>query len=328
MSDLLIGALSALLATNQPAALSNLVRQQTGLALTVPDKNDPVEKEYQRVLALDDEAQAEAQLWKEQSDQLRGQPGGLEATLLRGKIRQRYEPVRKAYDDFLRAHPEHARARLAYGSFLSDIGEEDAALAQWQKSAELDPKNPAAWNNLANFYGHHGPVTNAFACYARALALQPGESLYYQNFATTVFLFRRDAMQFFGITEPQVFEKSFALYRKARELDPENFVLATDYAQSYYAFTPKAPPSNDVSRAEVQKNADAALAAWADALKIAPDENARQGVHIHTARWQINSGRFDHARQTLARITNSALASTVKALTNKISKLEAGVRSP
>ena len=46
MTNLLIGLLSALVATNQPAAVSNLVTQTTGLKVTIPDPNDPVEQEY------------------------------------------------------------------------------------------------------------------------------------------------------------------------------------------------------------------------------------------------------------------------------------------
>ena len=76
---------------------------------------------------------------------------------LNRRIRDRFEPIRKAYDDFITRHPNHARARIAYGSFLNDIDDEDGAHDQWEKALELDPKDPAVWNNLANFYGHIGP---------------------------------------------------------------------------------------------------------------------------------------------------------------------------
>ena len=62
--------------------------------------------------------------------------------------------------------------------------------------------------------------------------------MYYQNLATTVYLYRKDAKEFYGIDEQQVFDKSLALYRKAMQLDPDNFPLATDYAESYYGIRP------------------------------------------------------------------------------------------
>ena len=98
--------------------------------------------------------------------------------------------------------------------------------------------NPAVWNQLANYYGHNGDVTNAFAHYAEAIRLDPTEPVYYQNFATTVYLFRKDAQEFYRITEPQVFDKALDLYRKAMKLNPDSFVLATDYAESYYGIKP------------------------------------------------------------------------------------------
>ena len=138
---------------------------------------------------------------------------------LKARMNQRFDPVRKSYEAFLKRHPRHAGARLAYGSFLSDLGEEDAAAEQFQKAVEADPKNPAAWNNLANYYGHNGPVEKAFECYGKALALKPLEPVYYQNLATTLYSFRRDATNYLKISLDEVFEKSRALYRRALELE-------------------------------------------------------------------------------------------------------------
>ncbi|MEY2408986.1 MAG: hypothetical protein QOF48_1656 [Verrucomicrobiota bacterium] len=323
MSDLLIGALSALLATNPPVALSNFVHARTGVTIPVADPNDPVEKEYRLVMELDDAAEAEVDRWMKENQDLAKKGQGLDRPQLQAKIAARFEPVKKAYETFLAAHPGHAHARLAYGGFLSDIGEEESALQQWDKARELDPRNPVAWNNLANYYGHNGPITNAFACYARAIELKPLESLYYQNFATTVFLFRKEGMEFFGITEQQVFQKAMGLYRKARELDPGNFLLATDLAQSYAGMKPPRTGDAAVDARAEQQFTDEALAAWKDAFQIAPDENARQGIYVHLARWQINARRFDAARASLLLLTNSAFSSTKRSLEKKMAKMEA-----
>jgi len=324
VSDLLIGALGALLATNPPTALSNLVHARTGIPVPVVDANDPVEKDYIRILEMDDEAQAEVERWFQENQSLTAAGAGLDAVRMRAKARARYDTVMKAYDSFLAAHPNHARARLAYGGFLSDIGEEDASFKEWEKARDLDPKNPVVWNNLANYYGHNGQITNAFACYVRAIELQPGEPLYPHNFATTVFLFRKDAMEYFKLTEPEVFDKALGLYRRARTLDPDNFLLATDLAQCFYVM--KAPKSDDpeAARKAEQKLADEALSEWRAALKIAPDENTRQGVYVHLARWQINSSRFDEARKSLSLLTNGAFASNKKAREKKRARIESG----
>ena len=306
MNDFLISLLGALIATNQPVAVSNFVARTTGVSVQIPDPNDPIEKEYRKLLELDDAAQAEVDKWIRQDTAFREQGAGLTGATLRGRVEQRLKPVREAYEDFLRQHPGHSRAHLAYGSFLNDIQDEAGAVEHWEKARELDPKNPAAWNNLANYYGHRSPVTKAFEYYAKAIELNPSEPVYYQNFATTVFLFRRDAMEFYKMDEQQVFDRALELYRKAMKLDPANFVLASDYAQTYYGIRPV--------------RTEDALTAWEGALKIAPDETERQGVYLHLARIKLNAGRLDEARQHLNSVTNEVYAELKKRLQRNLER--------
>jgi tetratricopeptide (TPR) repeat protein len=227
---------------------------------------------------------------------------------LNKRILARFESVRKGYEDFLKRYPDNAHGHLAYGSFLNDIGDEEAALAQNEKAAQLDPKNPATWNNLANYYGENGPLTNAFTDYAKAIELNPSEPVYYQNFATTVYLYRKDAEEFYGINEAQVFDKALELYRKAVQLDPDNFPLATDYAQSYYGIRPLR--TND------------ALVAWTNALNIAHDDVEREGVFVHLARIKMAAGRYAEARAQLDAVTNSMYADLKARLQRNLAQRE------
>ncbi|HEY5297783.1 MAG TPA: hypothetical protein VIK59_07645 [Verrucomicrobiae bacterium] len=291
MNALTIGLLSAALATNPPQAVSNLMQQQTGISVSLPNPNDPAEKELQKLMADDDAAQAEVDKWIRDNNAFAAQGAGEVNAELNRRILARFDSVRKNYENFLRRYPDNAHGYLAYGSFLNDIGDEDGAAAQYEKSRRLDPKNPAVWNNLANYYGENGPITNAFIYYAKAIALNPGEPVYYQNLGTTVYLYRKDAREFYGLNEQQVFDKSLALYRKAVQLDPDDFPLATDYAQSYYGIKPLR--TND------------ALIAWTNALNTAHNDVEREGVFIHLARIKIAAGLFTGARAQLNAVTNS-----------------------
>jgi len=290
VASLLSGLIGVLVATNQSSAASNLVYEKTGARIEVADTNDPVERDYQSVLALDDAAQTEVERWLAEDEKLNAAGAGLRAATLRARIQQRIEPVEKAYKDFLSRNPNHVKGRIAFGSFLGEVGREDEAAEQYLKAREIDPKNTAAWNNLANYYGHNGPVTNAFACYQKAIELNPKEPIYFQNFATTVYLFRMDATNYFGITEQQVFDKAMGLYRKALALDPQNFPLATDLAQTYYGIQP--PRVQD------------AFAAWNAAMKLARDDHERDGVRIHLARWYRTAGDHQGVRRELNQVTN------------------------
>ena len=292
MSDLTIGLLSALLATNQPQAVSNLVQQQTGVSVTVPGDSDPTEAELRNLMIADDAALDEIHDWVNTNQIPRSDTNGIAA--LKGKITARLDEVKHGYEGFLRNHPNSARGFLAYGSFLNDIGEEDAAKVQYDNSKQLDPKNPAVWNQLANYYGEYGGLTNAFADYEEAIRLDPTEPVYYQNFATTVYLYRKDAKEYYNLNEQQVFDKALGLYQEAMKLAPNDLVLATDYAESYYGIKPLR--TND------------ALMAWTNCLQICKDDNEREGILIHLARTKISAGMFAEAQAHLDVITNRAFA--------------------
>jgi tetratricopeptide (TPR) repeat protein len=137
-------------------------------------------------------------------------------------------------------------------------------------------------------------VKKAFEYYAKAIELDGKEAVYYQNLAVTVYLFRPDAEEYYHLTEQQVFDKALALYRKAIALDPDNFVLFTDYAESFYGTNP--PRWQD------------GLAAWTEALKIAHDDVEREGVYIHLARINLKLGHYDEVRRDLDTVTNANYA--------------------
>jgi tetratricopeptide (TPR) repeat protein len=323
VNDLLIGLLSALVATNPPGAASNLVQQKTGLRVAIADVNDPVEQAYQKLMADDDAAQAEVDGWIKERNKSGVPQMDVEKATLNGRIKRRFQPVIKGYEDFLTAHPNHVNARIAYGSFLNDIGEEDSAEAQWKRASEIDPKNPAPWNNMANGHGHNGDTKKAFEYYTKAMELDPTEPVYVQNLATTTFLFRQDAMEYYKITEQQVFARAMELYRKALSLDPENFSLAAELAQTYYGIKPPKLGDTNAIRAAEMKLGDEALAAWKAAQKLSNNELEREGIHLHFARWQINLGRYAEARTSLASITNEPWVATKKTLIRKLEGREA-----
>lgn len=292
MRRFLLAALSFLLAANLPAADSKPASKPVTAPAT--STNDPVEAEFKAVMDKDDDAQADADQWIRDNQAFAAKGAGEPDAELDKRIRARFAPVRQVYEDFLARHPNHARAHLAYAGFLQDQHDEEAALTHMEKSRELDPKNPAAWNNLANYYGHAGEVKKAFEYYAKAIELNPDEPVYYHNFGTTVYLFRKDAKEFYEINEQQVFDKALDLYAKAQKLSPGDFPLATDIAQTYYGIKPL--------------RTEEALKSWTNALGIAHDQIEREGVYLHFARIKWMAGRTNEARGHLNSVTNAMYA--------------------
>lgn len=299
MHSILLGFISVALAaaipqsdTNSDANSGARESDISDVDVSLSDTNNAAQSALEKVMRDDDAAMDEVDAWIQENNAFAAKGAGESKAELNKRILARLNVVRQEYTNYLNQYPTNAPAYLAYGSFLNDIGDEDGASVQYEKSRQLDPKDPAAWNDLANYYGENGPITNAFVYYAKAVELNPSEPVYYENWATTVYLFRKDAREFYGINEGQVFDKALALYQKAIKLDPDNFVLMTDYAESYYGIKPLR--TND------------ALVAWTNALTIATNDFEREGVYVHLARVKMLAGQFSEAQAQLNSITNSA----------------------
>jgi tetratricopeptide (TPR) repeat protein len=289
VSALLAGLLAAVISTNMPAAVSNVVKEKTGVSVQIPDPNDPVEKEFRKIEAEDDAAVEEIEKWSDEAGAA-SLKGSNEAQItLHTRAKERLALVKKDYEEFIRQHPDYVRARLAFGSFLHQTGDPEGALAQWEKAGQLAPDNPAVWNNLADYY-EDGNGKKAIEYYSKAIELDPSQPLYYHNLAVCVYMCRTEAEEYWKISEQEVFDKSLELYRKAMKLDPDNFILASEYAGTLSGIRPL--------------RLEDALAAWNQCLKIAHDEMEREGVYVHLARIQLQLNHFAESQRDLDAVTN------------------------
>lgn len=262
------------------------------------------EADYRKLLAQDDEAQAEADRWIREAGEFERQGAGGSKATLSLKVEQRLKLVRDAYEAFIEKHPRHAEGRVAFASFLGDIGEEEAGIPHLKRALELNPALAPAWNNLGKSYAHNGPVEESFACYEKAIELKPMEPIYRHGLGQVIYVFRRAAMTHYQLTEAQTFEKALGLHRKALELDPKNLLFATDLAQCFYGAKPFRP--------------EEALAAWNHALSLAGTDQERQGIELHLARVQLQAGKLEAAEGSLALVTHPEMAELKEKLLREI----------
>jgi tetratricopeptide (TPR) repeat protein len=253
------------------------------------------EEELQKIINEGEAANAEVEQWIAESEKDKSSADDQEAAkALSEKIQRRFGEARKGYEGFIGRYPKYGGGYAAYGDFLLGHYDEDGAEVQLVKALDLDRANATAYNDLANIYGHQGSVKEAFNYYAKAIKIDPTEPVYYENFATTVFLFRKDAKEYYDINEQQVFDKALLLYSNAMRLDPTNFALAADVAKSYYGIKPW--------------RFEDALQSWTNALKVANNDLERQEVHTHFARILTQAGRYDEARANLNVVTDESYA--------------------
>ena len=106
MLGVLLVAFPLSAATNGP--------EGTNPSATAPDPNDSVEKEYKKLMEDDDAVQSEVDKWIRDNEQFAAKGAGMPSAELSRRIRERLEPIRKGYQDFIKRHPDHVRAsRLA-----------------------------------------------------------------------------------------------------------------------------------------------------------------------------------------------------------------------
>jgi tetratricopeptide (TPR) repeat protein len=294
MTLLLIAFLGVSLGADPGDGPTNVAATTGVLPLTDSEKNTTLAKEYQKLEAEDDTAQAEVDKWVRENDALKKTGGGLPEAELNERIRKRFEPIHKAYQEFIDRNPRHVQARLAYGNFLNERQDEAGARVQWEKALELDPKSPAAYNNLAGIYSETGQGKKAFEFFTKAIELNPAEGLYYHNFGDSLYVLRKVAMEHYHLSEQEVYAKAIGYYSNAARLDPRSFSFAWDLAQTYYVIRPL--PT------------EAALNAWTNTLKIARDDTERESVYVHFARVKMLDGRLGEARKQIEVVTNPALS--------------------
>lgn len=277
------------------AAISN----STARSISSPEADVAVEQQFENLQAQDDAAQTEIQKWTREN--------AADAEL-KQRVRQRLDGVATAYEDFLKAHPNHARAHLVYGSFLADREDEAGAQAQWEKALQLDPKLAEAYNNLAGIYTETGQTRKAFDYFTKAIDLAPSNAAFYHNFGDSIYVLRKGIIKEFGLTEQQVYAKAMERYADAVRLQPTNFLFASDLAQTYYALSPLPY--------------EAALKSWTNALQAAADSSQRQRVYVHLARTKMLAGRYVEARAQLSSVTNEECAVLKSNLLTRIAERE------
>ena len=243
-----------------------------------------------------------------------------EREFLTFRIRKRLDDIRQMYMSFLKDHPKHVKARVAYGSFLKHIDDRQGALGQWKKALADDPSNAAALNNIATHIGTIAIQNNirtlipeAFQSLEKAIALAPNEALYRHNFATTLSLFRLDAMRHYKISSGEVTQRALTELGKGMKLAPDNFEIAADRAETFL----------DIKPLPRQR----ALQAWERARTIANQQIQRDWVNLQIAIVHLETGELDAAETNLDLVSKDAFQKLVRDLRTALSSKRAAKKA-
>jgi cytochrome c-type biogenesis protein CcmH/NrfG len=103
-------------------------------------------------------------------------------------------------------------------------------------------------------------------------------------------MFRTESHAVYGWTKEEIFQRSLEQFRKARDLAPQNFELASGYAETFYMM-----PKPDWQEA---------YAAWKFCLNQPVNDSQRQLVYTHLARTSMRLERFEEASEWASKLTS------------------------
>ncbi|MBI3876501.1 MAG: hypothetical protein HY300_11215 [Verrucomicrobia bacterium] len=272
------------------AAALLLLAQPASEALdagTTPAALDPA---LARVQKLTEAGMEEVHSWFRQVKPCDPNLASEPSHILSARIEHRYKNLSQEFEKCLQAFPDSEAARAAHTDFVQEWTGELEAIRKWEQDRAADPHSPEPWLDLAHHYYHNGPSTLMIECHEKAIAIDPHRAELYQQYATALFLFRKDARDLYGLTEQEVFDRALRNYRKALLYDPENFDLARDSASSYSVIKPL--------------RIEDAVAAWNKALEIAKSQLQREDCWLNLARLELHASRFAQAHQHLALVTS------------------------
>ena len=270
----------------------------------VSKPKDKAETEFTLLRQRDEEARDDFGRWLRDTEARDEHMEDRCTNFLSARMEHRIQAVASSFTEFVGRYPEHAEAVARQVAFREDMAADLEAIRQWEEERSDSPYSPAPWNRLAHYLTHVGRIADAFACFEKSLDLAPGEAVYFFDYATAMLLYRNEATSHYKLTESKLFDRVLITYRRGLRLQPDDYKLAADYAQTFYMIRPA-------------RSAEG-LSAWEGALKLATTDAQRDEVRLHLARYSITAGKLGIARLYLDQVRDSQFEAIKASLLRRI----------
>ncbi len=140
----------------------------------------------------------------------------------------------RAYEEYIEGHPDDPRAPNALGLAHMDLtGDMRRAVELWQRTLKLDPDFADAHCNLGNHWTHVGRILEGIKHQERAVELAPEVALYHFHLGQSYFSFRPQLEADRKWDRQTLWEKMLKESKTARDLAPDDFQFAYDYASTF-----------------------------------------------------------------------------------------------
>jgi tetratricopeptide (TPR) repeat protein len=203
----------------------------------------------------------------------------------------RRELVAKAWTMIHEKYQENPRVMSYYGVVLYfDLGRPDEALMLWNKAMALDEKLPDPVNELMIHHFHSGDYDNGWRMLEKVQKLAPNSADVLFNIAQIYFTYHDQACKRYKWKPERVYKEAMKLTKKATEIEPNDFELLQDYANSF----------NAAENFQVEADWNESAEYWKKARQFAPDAHSVYFTWLNEARSAIRAGDRARAEACLA----------------------------
>ncbi len=149
------------------------------------------------------------------------------------------------YQEALKLNPHYAEASYNLANALLKAGQTDEAMAQFQNAFKLDPGNAKAHNNLGTALRKMGRTDEAIAQYREALEIDPTYTPAYYNLGNALF-------------QKGQIDEAINEYEAALKTQPNNMMLQNNLAHAIWtlATSPDSSKRNGAKAVEFAQTAD------------------------------------------------------------------------
>jgi cytochrome c-type biogenesis protein CcmH/NrfG len=199
----------------------------------------------------------------------------------------------QSYATYLSDQPEDVSAYILYGKLLRRVGEHDQAFQAFLKADALDPEIAVVKQMLGNHLAEEGKAKAALTFLLRAVELEPETAAYHLSLGQLIYLYADTFIEDEVFTRDALEREMLKAFRKAAQLEPENFDLQMRLGEAYY----------DLASPDWQ----AALLHWNKLRRSTRSPIRTEILDLHRARCMGKLGRREEAAELLGKVTNPAL---------------------
>jgi len=210
------------------------------------------------------------------------------------------------YENIIENNPDHVESKILFGKFLIKVGQHEDAIPFFLEADQLNPNLAVTKQQIANHLIHTNRAADALPFMLLATEIEPEQPIYHFSLGQFLQKLKASLLDVNISNLPSLDDLMLSSFKKASELEPENFNYTLRFAQCFH----------DLKHA----NKLHALDAWNRLNTLFPRLSTRekQYVNLQRAHFLIDLNRTAEAQEILESIEHTSLLEAKGSLNERI----------